>query len=426
MIAWKSRMRPAPLFVASFDLSRLCLIVVGVLFVAVLGVKASHGAPKAGCIAAYNLAAACSDSNCNSITCDPTTDPSDCLREVNAKVAACVANCFAHERANCSNKSTKRASSAHGRLPIAGANPAAGAKSTARTRELDAQPAAQAPAAAPPAQPDAKETVAASSASQTSEQKPTPAPVPAAAPPAEKEAAPAQPPTAPDAPTAEAAPAPAAASAVSAPTGEKVSAAAPPPTAGIETAGRDPTASATAAATSAEQTAEKETALAPTPPAALPAGTAGEKAQASVDNDAASHANDKAKAELASLQPGFVPKDLVAALNDSVINFPSDSAEVPASAADFLQKAADDLKQLPAGQTVEIAAYTDDIGDAALNIGLSQRRADAVRQALIMFGADSDKLIAKGYGGAYPIASNETPDGRQRNLRIEYHIVKSP
>jgi outer membrane protein OmpA-like peptidoglycan-associated protein len=33
--------------------------------------------------------------------------------------------------------------------------------------------------------------------------------------------------------------------------------------------------------------------------------------------------------------------------------------------------------------------------------------------------------MAKGYGGADPIASNETPDGRQRNLRIAYHIVKS-
>ena len=48
--------------------------------------------------------------------------------------------------------------------------------------------------------------------------------------------------------------------------------------------------------------------------------------------------------ELASLQPGFVPKDLVAALNHSVINFASDSADVPASTREFLQKAADDLK----------------------------------------------------------------------------------
>jgi peptidoglycan-binding protein ArfA len=132
-------------------------------------------------------------------------------------------------------------------------------------------------------------------------------------------------------------------------------------------------------------------------------------------NDAESHANDKAKAELA-----------VAALNDSVINFASDSAEVPASAREFLQKAADDLKQLLADHVVEIAGYTDNTRDEALNVALSQRRADAVRDALIKFGAVPDVLVAKGYGSADPIASNDTPEGRKRNRRIEYHIVKTP
>ncbi len=127
-----------------------------------------------------------------------------------------------------------------------------------------------------------------------------------------------------------------------------------------------------------------------------------------------------------SLQPGFVPKDLVAALNDSVINFASDSAEVPASVTDFLQKAADDLKQLPVGHVVEIAGYTDNTGDEALNVALSQRRADAVRDALVKFGAAPDMLIAKGYGSADPIASNDTSEGRKRNRRIEYRIIKTP
>jgi outer membrane protein OmpA-like peptidoglycan-associated protein len=133
--------------------------------------------------------------------------------------------------------------------------------------------------------------------------------------------------------------------------------------------------------------ARKETASGP---------AAGEKEQASVDNEADSHANDKAKAELASLQPGLVPKDLVAALSDSVINFASDSAEVPASTRKFLQKAADDLKQLPTGHVVEIAGYTDNNGDEALNVALSQRRADAVRDAFIKFGVAPDMLVAKG------------------------------
>src|SRR5208283_4331237 len=65
-------------------------------------------------------------------------------------------------------------------------------------------------------------------------------------------------------------------------------------------------------------------------------------------------------------------------------------------------------------------------GNPAENITLSQRRADAVRDALIKDGANPDTLVAKGYGSADPIASNDTPEGRLRNPRIEYHILKTP
>jgi outer membrane protein OmpA-like peptidoglycan-associated protein len=109
-----------------------------------------------------------------------------------------------------------------------------------------------------------------------------------------------------------------------------------------------------------------------------------------------------------------------------VINFASDSAEVPASMTDFLKKAAEDLKQLPKGHVVEIAGFTDNTGDQALNVALSQKRAEAVRQMLIKFGAEPEMLVAKGYGSADPIASNDTPKGRRRNRRIEYRIVKTP
>ena len=181
------------------------------------------------------------------------------------------------------------------------------------------------------------------------------------------------------------------------------------------------------AAAPTAQTAEKESAPLPLRRRhAAPAAPAGEKAPVATDKDAEPHANDKASAELAALQPGFVPKDLVAALNDSVISFASDSADVPAEMTDFLQKAAEDLKQLPKGHVVEIAGYTDNTGDQALNLALSQKRAEAVRQTLIKFGADAEMLIAKGYGSADPVASNDTPEGRRRNRRIEYHIIKTP
>ncbi len=137
-------------------------------------------------------------------------------------------------------------------------------------------------------------------------------------------------------------------------------------------------------------------------------------------------ANGRATTELASLGSGFGVKDLLFALNDSVINFASDSADVPESTTPFLKTAAADLKQLKAGHVLEVAGYTDNTGDAALNLALSQRRADAVREALIKYGADPDMLVAKGYGEADPIASNDTPEGRLKNRRIEYHVVKAP
>jgi OmpA-OmpF porin, OOP family len=137
-------------------------------------------------------------------------------------------------------------------------------------------------------------------------------------------------------------------------------------------------------------------------------------------------ANDRATTELASLGSGFGVKDLLFALNDSVFSFASDSAEVPESMEPFLKTAAADLKQLKAGHVLEIAGYTDNTGDASLNLALSQKRAESVREALIKYGAASDMLVAKGYGEANPIANNDTAEGRLKNRRIEYHVVKAP
>ena len=74
---------------------------------------------------------------------------------------------------------------------------------------------------------------------------------------------------------------------------------------------------------------------------------------------------------------------------------------------------------------LEIAGYTDNTGDAAANVALSQHRAEAVRNVLVLAGVDPAMLVAKGYGSANPIASNDTLDGRFRNRRIEYHVLKS-
>jgi len=141
--------------------------------------------------------------------------------------------------------------------------------------------------------------------------------------------------------------------------------------------------------------------------------------------DMASAANAKVTDALTSLKAGFTAKDLVDILNLSIINFPTAGYEVPASEMALLQKAAAQIKRLASGAVLEIAGYTDNTGDAAANEVLSQQRADAVRNALINAGVDPSLLVAKGYGSANPVGSNESNEGRLQNRRIEYHVIKS-
>jgi outer membrane protein OmpA-like peptidoglycan-associated protein len=206
-------------------------------------------------------------------------------------------------------------------------------------------------------------------------------------------------------------------------------------TASATQAGAQPPAPAPQPAAQAPAPAPAPAAQAPapapqtTPAAEATAAASAPRSEADLAKQAAdqeSELNEKAKGELATLNPGFEAKALITALNDSVVNFPSGSAEVPARMADLLQNAADDLKKLPAGHVLEIAGYTDNTGNPGDNVTLSQARAAAVRDAFIRYGVNPDMLVAKGYGQADPIASNDTLEGRLKNRRIEYHILKKP
>jgi outer membrane protein OmpA-like peptidoglycan-associated protein/uncharacterized protein YidB (DUF937 family) len=138
-----------------------------------------------------------------------------------------------------------------------------------------------------------------------------------------------------------------------------------------------------------------------------------------------SEVTNKTETALSALRPGFATTDLLTILNQSIINFPTNSAEIPAAGKALLQQAAAAFKQLPAGTVVEIGGYTDNTGDPAANVQLSQQRAEAVRAALVQAGVDPSMLVAKGYGSASPIAGNDTLEGRFHNRRIEYKVIKS-
>jgi outer membrane protein OmpA-like peptidoglycan-associated protein/uncharacterized protein YidB (DUF937 family) len=113
---------------------------------------------------------------------------------------------------------------------------------------------------------------------------------------------------------------------------------------------------------------------------------------------------------------------LNALLGRTVLNFRTASAELPDGSAPLLQQAADKIKAMPAGTVIEIAGHTDNVGDEAANMTLSQQRADAVRQALVDDGVSPAMLVAKGYGETRPIAPNDTDDGRYRNRRIDFSV----
>ncbi|QGZ55862.1 OmpA family protein [Paraburkholderia acidiphila] len=115
--------------------------------------------------------------------------------------------------------------------------------------------------------------------------------------------------------------------------------------------------------------------------------------------------------------------DVAKVLNLQVVNFKTGSSIVPASAADDLRQSARALIACSKrGQPValEVAGYSDNLGDKAANLALSKQRALAVRTYLASQGVSLSRLTAQGYGDANPVDSNDTESGRFHNRRIEF------
>jgi outer membrane protein OmpA-like peptidoglycan-associated protein len=122
---------------------------------------------------------------------------------------------------------------------------------------------------------------------------------------------------------------------------------------------------------------------------------------------------------LTDLQARQTERGLVVTLGD--VLFETDRAEIKAGARRNLDKLVEALRKHP-DTTLEIEGHTDSTGSASYNRDLSRRRADAVASFLTSHGIDRSRLVTRGLGQEYPVASNEDASGRQQNRRVEIII----
>lgn len=141
--------------------------------------------------------------------------------------------------------------------------------------------------------------------------------------------------------------------------------------------------------------------------------------------------------------PSYVPADVVApafasndadvAVQDEIassihlnIHFAANQSIIKPQYRSEIVRAAEFLRQYP-DMMIVVEGHTDSMGDEKYNQILSQRRANAVRQALIDgYGINQQRIMAIGYGESRPIANNSTQEGRQQNRRVTVTVSNAP
>lgn len=132
--------------------------------------------------------------------------------------------------------------------------------------------------------------------------------------------------------------------------------------------------------------------------------------------DASTLRADSLEAQLADLKLQKTERGLVMTLGD--VLFDTGQATLKSSANGTLDRLATALRE-KSGRKVAIEGHTDNVGSDASNQGLSERRAQAVQSALTQRGVERSQITALGKGENFPIATNDSVDGRQSNRRVE-------
>src|ERR1051326_6954330 len=109
--------------------------------------------------------------------------------------------------------------------------------------------------------------------------------------------------------------------------------------------------------------------------------------------------------------------------NDILFDF--NSYALRSESKSTLQNLADNFRKYPDEQ-ISVEGHTDAIGSLDANQRLSEQRADTVRNYLVDQGVTGTRITSIGYGETRPKATNDTPEGRQLNRRVEIHVTMPP
>ena len=159
------------------------------------------------------------------------------------------------------------------------------------------------------------------------------------------------------------------------------------------------------------------------PPAPMPAAApAAPPPNPDLDGDGVPNERDKCP----NTRPGVVVDldgcEVEAVIALEGVHFDFDKATLRPEAIVILNNAAG-LLSTHERVVVEVAGHTDSVGSEQYNQGLSERRANAVRDYLVSKGIKASRMTARGYGEVRPVASNDNAEGRQANRRVELIVL---
>jgi OOP family OmpA-OmpF porin len=132
----------------------------------------------------------------------------------------------------------------------------------------------------------------------------------------------------------------------------------------------------------------------------------------SIENDLINFIEDKSK-----------PVDKTTWFNFHDLKFETGSSRIDSTSMQEVKNIAEILKAYPIVE-LKIAGYTDNVGKEASNQKLSANRAASVVAALVKMGIDGKRLSPEGYGSQFPLASNDTEEGKAQNRRIAARVTK--